>query len=225
MTVLPLMLLVRIAVGTALGGVIGYERELSGRPAGLRTHLLVALGSATFMVISTHFIYLQGYLSDDLVEVDASRIAASIVSGIGFLAGGAILRSGLTVRGLTTAAGLWLVAAIGMSAGAGMFDVAFFVTLLGLGVLTVARRFERKNGWVRRRLELVLDEGGSVGDISAHLLEAGATVHVLEYEKHLATRITSATIDVRVPDSLSLQKLIGKIESQPGIKRLRVEVK
>lgn len=225
MTILPLMLLLRIAVGTALGGIIGYEREISGRPAGFRTHLLVALGSATFMVISTHFVYLQHYLPGDLVEVDTSRIAASIVSGIGFLAGGAILRSGLTVRGLTTAAGLWLVAAIGMSAGAGMFDVAVFVTLLGLAVLTVARRFERKDGLARRRLELVLDEGGSVSAISLALREAGAVVNVLEYEKHLATRITSATIDVRIPEAFTLQKLIEGLESQPGVKRVRVEVK
>lgn len=225
MTLLPIVLLVRIAVGTALGGIIGYEREISGRPAGLRTHILVALASATFMVISTHFVYLQGYLPGDLVEVDPSRIAASIVSGIGFLAGGAILRSGLTVRGLTTAAGLWLVAAIGMSAGAGMYEVAVFVTLLGLSVLTVARRFERKDGWVRRRLELVLDEGGSVSAISTQLHQTGVTVQMVEYEKHLATRITAATLEVRIPPSLTLQQLLGEIEGQPGVKRVRVEVK
>src|SRR2546428_3575220 len=110
-------LLVRVAVGTALGGMIGYERDIHGRPAGLRTHLIVALASSTFMVVSTHFVYFQHYAKEDLVAVDPSRIAAAVVSGIGFLAGGAILRTGLTVQGLTTAAGLWLVAAIGLSAG------------------------------------------------------------------------------------------------------------
>ncbi len=123
-------LLLRIAIGSALGGVIGYERDLHGRPAGLRTHMIVALASATFMVISTHFVYLQHYGKDDLITVDASRIAASIVTGIGFLAGGAIMRTGVSVQGLTTAAGLWLVAAIGMAAGAGMYSVSIFVTLL-----------------------------------------------------------------------------------------------
>jgi uncharacterized membrane protein YhiD involved in acid resistance len=109
---LDLELVLRIAVGTALGGVIGYERDIHGRPAGLRTHAVVALASATFMVVSTHMVYFQHYKAGDLVEVDGSRIAASVVSGIGFLAGGAILRNGATVQGLTTAAGLWLVAAI-----------------------------------------------------------------------------------------------------------------
>src|ERR1700683_2676706 len=125
-------LLVRIAVGASLGAVIGYERDRHGRPVGLRTHLIVAMAAATFMVISSQFVYWQHYGKDDLVEVDSSRIAASVVSAVGFLAGGAILRTGVTVQGLTTAAGLWLVTAIGMSAGAGMFVESAVVTALGL---------------------------------------------------------------------------------------------
>ena len=105
-------LVIRIVVGMLLGGVIGYERNIHGRPAGLRTHAVVALASATFTVVSTHLAYFQHYKPGDFTEVDGSRIAASVVSGIGFLAGGAILRNGITVQGLTTAAGLWLVAAI-----------------------------------------------------------------------------------------------------------------
>ena len=104
-------LVVRILVGTVLGAVIGYERDIHGRPAGLRTH-----ASATFMVVSTHLAQFQGYHEGDFTEIDGSRIAASVVSGIGFLAGGAILRTGLSIQGLTTAAGLWLVAAIGLCA-------------------------------------------------------------------------------------------------------------
>src|ERR1700685_1006931 len=100
-----------------LGAVIGYERDIHGRPAGLRTHALVALASSTFMVVSTHMVYFQHYQHGDLVEVDSSRIAASVVSGIGFLAGGAILRTGFTIQGLTTAAGLWLGAAGGVGGG------------------------------------------------------------------------------------------------------------
>src|SRR4051794_9078389 len=88
----------RIAAGALLGGVIGYERDRHGRPVGLRTHFIVAMTAATFMVVSSQFAYLQHYGEHDLVEVDASRIAASVVSGIGFLAGGAILRTGATVQ-------------------------------------------------------------------------------------------------------------------------------
>jgi putative Mg2+ transporter-C (MgtC) family protein len=87
---------------------------------GLRTHLIVAMAAASFMVISSQFVYWQHYRATDLVEIDPSRIAASVVSAVGFLAGGAILRTGATVQGLTTAAGLWLVTAIGMCAGSGI---------------------------------------------------------------------------------------------------------
>jgi putative Mg2+ transporter-C (MgtC) family protein len=104
-------LLVRLVVGTVLGAMIGYERQLHGRPAGLRTHLIVALASTTFMIVSTHFVYFQHYGKEDLVAVDSSRIAASVVTGIGFLGAGAILRTCISVQGLTTATGLWLVAA------------------------------------------------------------------------------------------------------------------
>ena len=146
-------------VGTVLGAVIGYERHLHGRPAGLRTHLIVALASTTFMLVSTHFMNFQHYGKDDLVAVDPSRIAASVVTGVGFLGGGAILRTGLNVQGLTTAAGLWLVAAIGLSAGAGMYTVSVAATLLGVGALTVVRRLDRKDDHVlRRKITLVLDE-------------------------------------------------------------------
>src|SRR5689334_10799071 len=100
-------LIVRLLVATALGSIIGYERDIHGRPAGLRTHAVVALASALFMVVSTQFMYFQHYSREDLVAVDPSRIAAAVVSGIGFLAAGAILRTGLSVQGLTTAAGLW----------------------------------------------------------------------------------------------------------------------
>src|SRR5262249_23648427 len=122
---LPVELLLRIAVATALGAIIGLEREIHRRPAGLRTHMLVGLASSTFMVVSTHFVYFQHYQKEDLVTVDASRIAASVVAGTGFLAGGAIFRTGLTVQGLTTGAGLWLVSSIGLAAGGGMYPESF----------------------------------------------------------------------------------------------------
>src|ERR1700735_843835 len=114
-------MIARIASGAACGALIGWERDYHRRPVGLRTHTIVALAAATFMVISSQFVYAQHYGKDDLVSVDSSRIAASVGSAVAFLAGGAILRQGASVQGLTTAAGLWLVTAIGMCAGAGMF--------------------------------------------------------------------------------------------------------
>jgi putative Mg2+ transporter-C (MgtC) family protein len=96
------------------------------------------------MVVSTHLACYQGYRAGDCTEIDGSRIAASVVSGIGFLAGGAILRTGLSIQGLTTAAGLWLVAAIGLCAGGGMYVESVAATVIGVATLTILRWFEDK---------------------------------------------------------------------------------
>src|SRR6476661_8846487 len=124
--------LLRLSVAAALGGAIGLERELRERGAGLRTHLVVCVGSALFTLVSAY-----AFVGP---HVDPTRIAAQIVSGIGFLGAGAIIRQGLSVRGLTTAATLWLVAAIGMASGAGYYDAAIISTvgaLLTLGPLRI----------------------------------------------------------------------------------------
>lgn len=220
-------LVFRIAAGAVLGGIIGYERDRHRRPVGLRTHLIVAMTAATFMVISSQFVYFQTYHEGDFVEVDASRIAASVVSAIGFLAGGAILRNGITVQGLTTAAGLWLVTAIGMCAGAGMFLEAVVVTGMGITALTVLRRFEDKNDHVvRRRLSVVLGEesSGPAGLLSA-LRELGALVNDLEYEKRLDDERKPLVVkfQIQMSDAIDVARLIEAVEKVPGVRRIHVQ--
>jgi len=156
--------LLRLSVAAALGGAIGLERELRERGAGLRTHLVVCLGSALFTLVSAY-----AFVGP---KVDPTRIAAQIVSGIGFLGAGAIIRQGLSVRGLTTAATLWLVAAIGMASGAGYYDAAVIATagaLLTLGPLRiVAYRATRRFRDETERLLVEIPAGGS----AAPLIEA-----------------------------------------------------
>ena len=221
-----LEMVTRIAVGAVLGGVIGYERDRHRRPVGLRTHLLVAMAAATFMVISTPMIQYQHYGKDDLVEVDASRIAASVVSGIGFLAGGAILRTGLTVQGLTTAAGLWLVTAIGMSAGSGMYLVSVVVTGMGIIALTVLRRFEDKDDrQLHRRMVVVLgNDSEAMDSILAALKELGAHATDVEYDRRLdeLKQGTRLTFDVKYPDSVTVPKLVSAVEAVKGVTRILV---
>jgi putative Mg2+ transporter-C (MgtC) family protein len=110
---------VRLSVAAGLGAAVGIEREFRDREAGIRTHLLVALGSALFTIISAYGFHEFLASGDSVVRADPTRIAAQIVTGIGFLGAGAIIREGLSVRGLTTAGSLWVVAAIGMASGAG----------------------------------------------------------------------------------------------------------
>ncbi len=219
-------LIERIAAGAALGATIGYERHLHGRQAGLRTHLLVAMAAATFTVVSMHFVYWQHYGKDDLIDVDSSRIAASVVSAVGFLAGGTILRTNASVQGLTTAAGLWLVTAIGMCAGAGMYPVAIFVTATGLATLTVLRRFEAKNDdLARRRIAVVFgEEGAGIDRVMTALASLGATMSEVDYERRLdeGKKRIEAAFDVQFANTVPVAKIIESIESLPGVRRVKV---
>ena len=127
-----LELILRIFVAALLGGMIGLEREYRAKEAGFRTHFLVALGSALFMVVSAYGFEEAAMLPGH--RIDVSRVAAQVVSGIGFIGAGTIIfhKSENAVRGLTTAAGVWVVAAIGLACGGGMYKVAIASTLLVL---------------------------------------------------------------------------------------------
>ncbi|MDR1326881.1 MAG: MgtC/SapB family protein [Heliobacteriaceae bacterium] len=132
--------IIRVVAAVLLGFAIGLEREYSNKYAGLRTHILVCLGACVFTIIS---IYGFPALSEVAVR-DSSRVAAQIVTGIGFIGGGTVLRHGATVMGLTTAATLWIAAAIGMACGTGMYDLAIASTILSVIVLVSVRMLEKK---------------------------------------------------------------------------------
>ena len=139
MNIFDMDFILALIVATILGGILGFEREIHGRPAGLRTHLLVSLGSAAFMLLSP-FVAEMG----KGIPTDPGRIAAQIVTGIGFLGAGAIVKEGITVRGLTTAACLWIAAAIGMTAGAGRYMGAVLITAIALFALVLLPRLESR---------------------------------------------------------------------------------
>ena len=137
----------RLSVGLLLGAVVGFERELHSQPAGFRTHSVVALGSAIFTVVS-------GFAFTG-IGADPTRIAAQIVSGIGFIGAGTILHSRGQIRGLTTAASLWAVAGIGMAAGAALYGVAVIGTVLMIVILSL---FDWAEAYARRRIGLGPDD-------------------------------------------------------------------
>jgi putative Mg2+ transporter-C (MgtC) family protein len=140
---LQLELAARLIIAAILGAAIGLERERRDHPAGMRTHLLVAVGSATFTVLSIEAFAAPG--------ADPARIAAQIVTGIGFLGAGAILKRGASIKGLTTAASLWAVAAVGMAAGAGAWGVAVAATVIVIVSLWPLRIIEER--WFRDHLD------------------------------------------------------------------------
>lgn len=180
----------RLALAAALGSIIGLEREFREREAGLRTHLLVSLGSALFTIVSAFGFH--DVLSHDpqaVVRLDPSRIAAQIVSGIGFLGAGAIIRQGLSIRGLTTAATLWVVAAIGMAAGAGFYSVAIITTVVALVALWplryIAYRMIDRVKPEEDRVVIEMREGHSLAELLTHVTQ----VRHIEVTEELDRRI------------------------------------
>ncbi len=135
-------LLLRIALAGALGALIGAERQLRAKEAGLRTHILVCIGSAMFMIVSKYGF--ADILADHNIALDPSRISAQVVSGIGFLGAGTIMLNKQFVRGLTTAAGLWVTAAIGLIIGSGMYAIGIYGTIMTLLVLEGIRQLSAR---------------------------------------------------------------------------------
>jgi len=138
-----LAILVKLFLAALAGGLVGWEREKRGRPAGLRTNLLVSVGACTVMIISETFALKYGaHDGQSLLRLDPSRTAAQIVTGIGFLGAGVIIKEGATVRGLTTAATLWVVAGLGMAFGMGFFSLGALSTITVLVGLLFLKQFD-----------------------------------------------------------------------------------
>lgn len=214
----------RILIGAILGGIIGFERDIHRRSVGFRTHLLVAMASATFMVVSNHFVFFQNYQVG--TEADVSRIAASVVSGIGFLAAGSILKTGTSVQGLTTAAALWLVTAIGLAAGGGMYAVAGSVTLMGLLSLTILRFFEDKDDQVIRRfVSLVIsDSHMSVRLLLDSLTERGIRIVDVDYERRNIEGKVQLKFEALIPKTIGVSEFITSLEKEEKIEQIQVKV-
>ena len=211
----------RLAAAAALGGVIGIERELREREAGFRTHMLVSVGAALFTLVSAYAWTDFAFSQASGVTFDPTRIAAQIVTGIGFIGAGAIIRQGLTVRGLTTAATLWMVAAIGMACGAGFYWAAVIATaiaLVGLGPLRfVSQRIgDRPN---RRELEVELDAKASAAPVLAALEQLGVSVSSFSIGARGDAR--QVTCVVELPHGGASEEVLlrlGELEEISGVK-------
>jgi putative Mg2+ transporter-C (MgtC) family protein len=193
-------------VAAGLGLAIGVERELRDREAGLRTHLLVSLGSCLFTIVSAYGFHEILTHGGSVVRADPSRIAAQIVTGIGFLGAGAIIREGLSVRGLTTAATLWVVAAIGMAAGAGYYGPAALATALTILALWPLRllayqtieRFRPEEN----RLVVELREGQSIDEFVGRLRDVRHLEVTDEIDRRVVT-LELARVDEHLVAELS----------------------
>ncbi|MHB8469674.1 MAG: MgtC/SapB family protein [Gaiellaceae bacterium] len=214
--------LLRLAVASGLGAAIGLERELRERQAGLRTHLVVCLGSALFTLVSAYGFRDFIEAGTAYASTDPTRIAAQIVSGIGFLGAGAIIRQGLSVRGLTTAATLWLVAAIGMASGAGYYDAAVIATLGGLLTLgplrIVAYKIVHRYRPEVDRLVVDIPAGGSPVPVLEAIESRGGRVVSLEIAQEGDRRSVAVDVELR---GVAAPTIVAAVAGIDGVLEVR----
>ena len=211
----------RLALAAALGAVLGFERELREREAGLRTHLLVSLGSALFTIVSAYG-FREFATAGGFSRVDPTRIAAQIVTGIGFLGAGAIIRQGLSIRGLTSAATLWVVAAIGLAAGAGYYSGALITTavaLLALGPLRTLGhraivRFRAETGLLLVQLPAGKSPSGVIDAIDPE-----AHIETIEIRQEGDRRTLELTVGIPRPEKA--RDLVTKLADVENVLEVR----
>ncbi|OXM13785.1 MgtC/SapB family protein [Paenibacillus herberti] len=221
-------LLLRLFLAVLLGGLVGFEREQSNHAAGLRTNILVCLGSCLLMLLSIYGF--AQFVNETNVRLDPARLAAQVITGIGFLGAGTILFTGKSITGLTTAASLWVVSAIGLSVGAGFLLPAIAVTVLVLLVLVVLNKLEKKfsNGKKEHFIKVLADEKETLLlAVSALLTEQGIIMRKLslqEYgDRELERSRVMLLLYVSFPKQDKLIPLLEKIKSLEGVHAVSVE--
>ena len=214
----------RLAVAALLGALLGVERELDGREAGLRTHLLLALGAATFGVTSVGAF--DAFATGDAtnVRIDVTRIASYVAPGVGFIGGGVILKHAGTVTGITTATSLWCAAGVGLAAGLGFWPAALAATALGLFALAALRPVTRLAGRLADRrsevLVIELQPGADLSDVVRLLAELGRRhVKQLVVGQGETDGVTEIRAEFwRAPDSGVIGLLIDRLSQEPSIR-------
>lgn len=205
----------RLVLSIVLSGLIGIERESIKRPAGFRTHVLVCVSSTLVMLTSIYLFNIYKYET----TMQPDRLGAQIISGIGFLGAGTIIRQGNSVKGLTTAAGLWAVACIGISIGAGFYLGAIVTTFLVLFTLLAFGKIERHIRYKRNYMTLRIvssNTPGQLGKICADLGSAGASITNIELDSE-DEEVVIINMIVSVPDPLKKIDIINKIKGEKGI--------
>lgn len=210
--------LLRLGLAALLAGVIGVERELREQEAGLRTHMLVCVGATMFMLVGV-YAWSDIRLGNSIgVVVDPSRVASYVVSGIGFLGAGAIIKHGINVRGLTTAASLWVVAAIGVAVGAGMYAFSIATTalvLLALWPLSLLKRLLEGKKEEARRLGIRLAPGASIVSALAAIEESGFALESAEVSEAEDARRLDVVLTTSADASLA--ELLDTLTALEGV--------
>lgn len=224
-----LLVLARITAAILFGFGIGIEREMTNKHAGLRTHILVCLGSCVFTILSIFAFPMAVDQTHPQAYGDPARIAAQILTGIGFIGGGTVLRHGSSVYGLTTAATLWVAASIGMACGTGMLDIAFVATISSVGVLVLIRLFEKdvlvKSTKNVKRLKITAScKDEDAESIHNFMVENFDYMHEISKKtNHDNNNLTCIEATVDVIGKKPMQSLHRKFENLKGLESILIQ--
>ena len=211
-------IIARLVMAVMLGGAVGFEREKQGRAAGLRTHILVCLGSTLIMLTSMHVFEIYKGIAD----VDPSRIAAQVVTGVGFLGAGTILRFGTSVRGLTTAASLWVVAGIGLAIGSGLLAAAVSTTVLVIMTLFILSKIQRswvRKDWYRTIAIRTKGGGGQLKNIRDVLSRYNVEIRNFEVEEEEGKSSILLHMDLKLLTNKADDKIIFDVMELDGVEK------
>ncbi|OGX61765.1 MAG: hypothetical protein A2189_08405 [Paenibacillus sp. RIFOXYA1_FULL_44_5] len=218
----------RIVSAMILGGVVGWERERSHRAAGFRTHILVSLGASLIMILSIYGF--QDFADEPNVRIDPARLAAQVISGIGFLGAGAIMVRGISITGLTTAASLWVVAAIGLASGAGFYYAAALVTILVWVSLVMLNRMELKLFASKKPYYLKIkteSNSDTLQDVTAVLAKREIHMQKIsiqqDYDENELNKSMEIAFVVQFPDEQTKIQIINELRKIRRVIRITVE--
>lgn len=214
-------MILRLAAACVLGGIIGFEREHVHRPAGLRTHILVCVGSALVMVTS-EFIYFR-YSSH--VNVDPARLGAQVISGIGFLGAGTIIKEGISVKGLTTAASLWAVSCVGIAVGIGFYSGAIIATVIIFLILVVIKKTQGKIT-MQKNARLFIHtriKKGEVNELSGLIQEMGVKIKRTDFVSSEIDGEMVIRFTLDISGQVSMAELIEAILCHEHVRRVYEE--
>ena len=222
----PLHLTIRLVLALVIGGLIGFERERSGSAAGFRTHILVCIGSTLIMLLSMYGF--SAFVNEPNVRMDPARLAAQVISGIGFLGAGTILRTGLSITGLTTAASLWVVAAIGLAIGAGFYYPAVLATWIVIISLWVLSKLEKR--MVKRKSNYIMqiqadNEYGILNSISDVFEKKRIVVTQLSVKEEIneENKELHLTLSLRFPQRSMIMSTVEELRQLPAVRRVSIE--
>ncbi len=224
MSNMDLTMVLRLLLAVVFGGIIGMERGSGDRPAGFRTHILVCAGSALFMLVSLYGVDDMTLTNPDYRR-DSARIAAQVVSGIGFLGAGTILHEGLTIRGLTTAASLWMVSAIGLAVGSGLYVVGAAATAITLVTLVTfhswEKRFAGNNRSDRRFIRVqTKNRPGVITDVTSYLAENAIKIKSMNVKTDKQENMLILELFLKAEKSIDMAAVMHGLQDISGVTAL-----